>query len=44
VLPVFGRGGRLIGVLDIDSDQPDAFTETDARELSAILGATFGKI
>lgn len=44
VLPVFGRGGRLIGVLDIDSDQPDAFTATDARELAAILAATFGDL
>ena len=42
VLPVFGQGGRLIGVLDIDSDRPDAFTERDARELMAILAATFG--
>jgi GAF domain-containing protein len=42
VLPVFGQGGRLIGVLDIDSDRPDAFTERDARELTAILAATFG--
>ena len=26
VLPVFGQGGRLIGVLDIDSNRADAFT------------------
>ncbi len=44
VLPVVGRGGRLIGVLDIDSNQPDAFTERDARELTAILAATFGRL
>lgn len=44
VLPVFGRGGRLIGVLDIDSDRPAAFTGTDAAELAAILAATFGQI
>ena len=30
VLPVFGNGRRLIGVLDIDSDRPDAFTDEDA--------------
>ena len=41
VLPVFGQAGRLIGVLDIDSDQPDAFTPEDARELEAILCAVF---
>ncbi|KAB2884352.1 MAG: GAF domain-containing protein [Albidovulum sp.] len=44
VLPVFGRGGRLIGVLDIDSDRPDAFTDRDACDLAAILAATFGKL
>ena len=43
VLPVVGRGGRLIGVLDIDSDQPDAFTDTDALGLQAILDATFAR-
>ena len=42
VLPVFGLGKRLIGVLDIDSDQPDAFTQDDATELQRILDDTFG--
>ena len=42
VLPVFGRAGRLIGVLDIDSDQPDAFTPEDARRLELILAEVFG--
>jgi L-methionine (R)-S-oxide reductase len=44
VLPVFDGAGRLIAVFDIDSDQPDAFTDTDARELAAILAETFGKL
>lgn len=44
VLPVFGRGGRLIGVLDIDSDRPDAFTEADARGLGAILASVFAAL
>ena len=44
VLPVLGQGGRLIGVLDIDSDQPDAFTAEDAAELQRILDDTFGNI
>ena len=44
VLPVFGRGGRLIGVFDIDSDQPAAFTDDDARELAAILASVFGAL
>lgn len=42
VLPVFDKGGRLIGVLDIDSDRPDAFTDEDAAGLSAILASVFG--
>jgi GAF domain-containing protein len=41
VLPVFDQAGRVIAVLDIDSDQPDAFTDTDARELAAILRSVF---
>ncbi|MFP1643730.1 GAF domain-containing protein [Pontitalea aquivivens] len=44
VLPVFGRGGRLIGVLDIDSDLPAAFDETDAAALAAILHDVFAPI
>lgn len=44
VLPVFGKGGRLIGVLDIDSNQPDAFTQQDATRLAAILDEVFGEI
>ncbi|MFN3526366.1 MAG: GAF domain-containing protein [Paracoccus sp. (in: a-proteobacteria)] len=42
VLPVFGAQGRLIGVLDIDSDQPGAFDAQDARALTAILDEVFG--
>lgn len=44
VLPVFGKGGRLIGVLDIDSDQPDAFTRADSDLLSQILSEVFGEL
>ncbi len=43
VLPVFDRAGDLIAVLDIDSDRPDAFTEEDATELTALLAATFAR-
>jgi GAF domain-containing protein len=43
VLPVRDAQGRLIGVLDIDSDQPDAFDQADADALTAILSATFGR-
>lgn len=41
VVPVVS-GGRLIAVLDIDSDRPDAFSQADARALEAILAAAFG--
>lgn len=41
VLPVWGKDRRLIGVLDIDSDLPDAFTADDALRLGAILDDTF---
>ena len=44
VIPVFGTGGRLIGVLDIDSDQPDAFSQADADALAEILKDVFGKL
>jgi GAF domain-containing protein len=41
VLPVRDATGALIGVFDIDSDLPDAFTQTDADGLQAILDAVF---
>jgi GAF domain-containing protein len=41
VLPVWNGAGRLLGVLDLDSDQPDAFTQEDADQLAAILKETF---
>lgn len=44
VLPVWNGGGDLIAVLDIDSNQPAAFTQTDADQLQAILNATFERV
>ncbi|WP_424943413.1 GAF domain-containing protein [Aliiroseovarius crassostreae] len=41
VLPVKNSGGDIIAVFDLDSNQPDAFTEEDAEELTKILAATF---
>ena len=41
VLPVRNGAGELLGVFDIDSDQPDAFTQEDADQMTAILAATF---
>ena len=42
VLPVLDQAGVLIAVLDIDSDQPDAFDQADADGLSHILADVFG--
>ncbi len=41
VLPVWNGAGRLLGVLDLDSDTPAAFTQTDADRLGAMLADVF---
>ena len=41
VLPVWNGAGDLLGVFDIDSDQPNAFTQADADALAAILKDSF---
>ena len=41
VLPVIDRDGHLLGVLDIDSDQLDAFTIDDQTALEAMLSEVF---
>ncbi len=41
VLPVIDPAGELIGVLDIDSDQRDAFSGDDAEFLADILRSAF---
>lgn len=43
VLPVWGAGGDLIAVFDIDSDRPDAFSQTDADRMAAILASVFSR-
>jgi GAF domain-containing protein len=37
VVPVRDATGRIVGVLDVDSDKPDAFSEVDAQGLEAIV-------
>lgn len=37
VVPVFGRAGELIAVLDIDSDQPAAFDDRDREGLERLV-------
>ena len=41
VLPVWNGAGRLLAVLDLDSNTPAAFNETDAVRLAAILADVF---
>ncbi len=43
VLPVWGAGGDVIAVFDIDSDRPDAFSQTDADRMAAILASVFSR-
>ncbi len=43
VLPVWDKGGALLGVFDIDSNQPDAFGDEDAEALAAILASVFSR-
>ena len=44
VLPVWKGAGELLGVFDIDSNQPAAFDQTDADELAAILKSVFANV
>lgn len=44
VLPVWNGRNRLLGVFDIDSDQPDAFTPADADALADILKSVFAPV
>ena len=44
VVPVRNGAGRLIGVLDIDSDAPGAFDDRDAAALEAILARLFRRV
>ncbi len=44
VLPVWNGAGELLGVFDIDSDQPNAFTQADADKLSVILKDSFAAV
>ena len=41
VIPCFGPDGELLGVLDIDSDQPAFFTKQDADDLGQLMRKLF---
>lgn len=43
VLPVWNARGELIGVLDIDSDQPDAFDVEDVASLETLMRDLFSR-
>lgn len=42
VVPVFGSDGKLTAVLDVDSDQPDSFSEVDRVGLEKIVALVNG--
>ncbi len=45
VVPIVSPAGRLLGVIDVDSDHPSAFSEVDTAELLAVaddLGERYG--
>ncbi|UPH71906.1 GAF domain-containing protein [Abyssibius alkaniclasticus] len=44
VLPVFNGAGAVIAVLDIDSDQSDAFDTDDQAALEMMLAEVFGRL
>ena len=43
VVPVFGPGGALLGVFDVDATELAAFDDVDAAGIERILAATFSR-
>jgi GAF domain-containing protein len=43
VLPVYDSQGALLGVFDIDSDQPDAFDQDDVLGMQSVLTLAFAR-
>ena len=41
VIPCFGQYGKLLGVLDIDSDQSSFFSKQDAHDLDQLMRKLF---
>ena len=41
VIPVRAPGGQIVAVLDVDSDQPDSFSETDRVGLEKITALVY---
>jgi GAF domain-containing protein len=42
VVPVRDAAGRIVGVLDADSDRPAAFSDVDVRGLEPIVALVHG--
>jgi len=43
VVPIFNKAGETVGVIDVDSDELDDFTQTDANGLEAVARIISGK-
>lgn len=41
VVPLRDRSGTIVGVLDVDSDKPNSFTQTDVNGLVRIVGMIY---
>ena len=41
VIPVFDKNGRVVGVLDVDSDQKNSFDDIDTEWLTKIISLVF---
>ncbi|WP_282095211.1 GAF domain-containing protein [Epibacterium ulvae] len=44
VVPVCNGAGAVIGVFDIDSNQPEAFTQEDADQMERLLTRIFARL
>ena len=44
VIPCFGQNGKLLGVLDVDSDKPAFFTKQDADDLDLLMRKLFASV
>jgi len=42
VVPVRDAAGAIVGVLDVDSEKPDAFSQADVEGLTKIAGMIYG--
>jgi GAF domain-containing protein len=45
-VPIVGPDGKLLAVLDVDSNEPDAFDARDQKHLESLcmkLGSQFGQ-